>query len=45
MDLNGDGVRLDARDLSFAQQGFQSGQRVGGAKTIFRFATSDHLGG
>ena len=45
MDLNDDGNRLDADDLALAQDGFTTGQRVGGEKVIFRHVTTDHLGG
>jgi RHS repeat-associated protein len=45
MDLNGDGRRLDVDDLAAAQDAYIAGTRTGGEKTIFRYYTSDHLGG
>ena len=44
MDLNGDGVAMNAADLVLAQQSFTNETRVGGEKLVWRFTTSDHLG-
>ncbi|MCH2109783.1 MAG: M91 family zinc metallopeptidase, partial [Polyangiaceae bacterium] len=43
--LNGDGNRLDADDLALARESAQTGERVGGEKLVWKYITSDHLGG
>ena len=43
--LNGDGNRLDADDLALALESAQTGERVGGEKLVWKYITSDHLGG
>ena len=45
MDLNGDGIVMDAADLQIAQDGYAAEQRVGGEKFVWKYITSDHLGG
>jgi len=44
MDLNNDGVAMNAADLALAQQSFTNETRVGGEKLVWRFTTTDHLG-
>jgi hypothetical protein len=43
--LNGDGQLMNAEDLAVALQSYQAETRVGGEKLVWKYTTTDHLGG